>query len=382
MAHNPIRMIQEFDQSIWQDDLRRQMVLSGELQRLIDEDGIRGVTSNPAIFKKSIDGSPEYDDDIRDLVLQGKSSEEIYQSLTVKDVQLAADLFRPLYNASHSDHGYVSLEVNPHLARDIRGTIEEARKLWQALDRPNVMIKVPATEEGLTCIEQLLGEGINVNVTLLFGLPRYREVAMAYIRGLETCAANGKPLQDIASVASFFLSRIDVAINPRLKKIKEEQLPGAKTAEQIYGQVAIASAKCAFRIYQEIFSGERFKTLLEQGARPQRLLWASTSTKEEEFSDIKYVEALIGPNTVSTLPGETLDAYRDHGKPEALLTTGIKEAEDVLNNLEELDILMEKVTQNLIDQGLEKFNKPYDSLMEKLQERRKSILHEEGKATT
>ncbi len=371
-------MIQEFGQSIWQDDLRRKMIHSGELQRLIEEDGIRGVTSNPAIFKKSIDGSPEYDDDIHNLVLQGKSAEEIYQSLTVKDVQLAADTFRPLYDTSGGDHGYVSLEVNPHLAHDIQGTIAEARQLWQKLARPNVMIKVPATEEGLICIEQLIGEGINVNVTLLFGLPRYREVALAYIRGLEACAANGNSLHHIASVASFFLSRIDVEIDPRLKRIKEGQHPGTASAAQIYGKVAIASARCAYQIYQELFSGERFKPLLERGARSQRLLWASTSTKEEEFSDIKYVEALIGPHTVNTLPRETLEAYRDHGKPEALLTTDTNEAQEVMEKLAELDISIEKVTQLLEDQGIEKFNTPYDSLMKTLMERKNTILQQGG----
>ncbi len=363
MQKNPLLIIQDFDQSIWQDDLRRNMILSGELKQLIEEDGIRGVTSNPAIFEKSIAGSPEYKEDITKLAHQGKSIEDIYQSLTVKDVQMAADQFRPLFDRSDGRNGFVSLEVNPHLAHDIEGTLKEARRLWEALSRPNVMIKVPATEEGLICIEQLIGEGINVNVTLLFGLPRYREVAYAYIRGLENRAAGNAPLGRIASVASFFLSRIDVLIDPRLKKIKEDQSPGADIAARIYGQIAIASAKGAYLIYKEIFESDRFGVLVEKGARPQRLLWASTSTKEEEFSDIKYVEALIGPGTINTLPRETINAYRDHGKPEQRLTQNMEDAVQVLGSLTDLDISIDQLTQELESEGVDKFIKPYDSLM-------------------
>ncbi len=363
MTKNPLLTIQDFDQSIWQDDLRRNMIQSGELERLIEEDGIRGVTSNPAIFEKAIAGNPEYQEDITQLAQQGKSIEEIYEFLTVKDVQMAADKFRPLYDRSGGRHGFVSLEVNPHLAYDIEGTLSEARRLWQALSRPNVMIKVPATKEGLICIEQLIGEGLNINVTLLFGLPRYREVAYAYIRGLESRAGGKAPLNHIASVASFFLSRIDVLINPMLKKIEQDQVPGTDIPARIYGQVAIASAKSAYLIYREIFESDRFNVLIEKGARPQRLLWASTSTKEEGFSDVKYVEALIGPNTVNTLPRETIDAYRDHGQPKQRLTQNMEEAVQVLGSLINLDISIDQLTQELEKQGVDKFIKPYDSLM-------------------
>ena len=358
--------IQDYGQSIWMDDLRRNMIISGELQRLIDEDGIRGVTSNPAIFKKAISGSPEYAEDIRRLVEQGKPVEEIYQVLTVKDVQLAADRFRPLYDQSGGLHGYVSLEVNPHLANDSDGTLAEAHRLWEALARPNVMIKVPATREGLICIEQLIGAGLNVNVTLLFGLPRYREVIEAYIRGLEIRAADDGSLVGIASVASFFLSRIDVLVDPMLQKIIRQQLPGAKVAERIYGQVAIASAKRATLIAEELFTTERFAKLRARGARPQRLLWASTSTKEDEFSDVKYVEALIGPDTINTLPRETLDAYRDHGQPEQRLGQDMDKAAQILEDLAALDIVLDDLTAQLEQEGIDKFVKPYDSLIETL----------------
>jgi transaldolase len=288
---------------------------------------------------------------------------------------MAADLFRPLYEDSEGKYGFVSLEVNPHLAHDIDGTLDEARHLWEALSRPNVMIKVPATQEGLTCIEQLIAEGLNINVTLLFGLPRYRQVAQAYIRGLEARAAKEAPLERIASVASFFLSRIDVLVDPMLKKRKEDRPADIETVDQIYGKVAVASAKCAYQIYQEIFTGERFTALERKGARPQRLLWASTSTKEPEFSDIKYVEALIGPNTINTLPRETLDAYRDHGQPEQRLTDDQDEAQQALHSLAELGIDIDRLTQDLEDQGVDKFIKPYDSLMQTLEkERNKALL--------
>ena len=374
MQHNPLRTIQDFGQSIWQDFIRRKMILSGELKQFIEQDGIRGVTSNPAIFGKVIDGSRDYDDDISTFALQGMSTEEIYEALTVKDVQLAADLLRPVYDRSDGQHGYVSLEVNPHLARDVERTLNEARRLWDTLQRPNVMIKVPATEKGLTCIRRLIGEGININVTLLFGLPRYREVAEAYINGLEARAAAKKPLEHIASVASFFLSRIDARIDPLLKKIVTEERPGKAKAEKLYGQVAIASAKCAYKIYNDIFHSDRFNALVQKGARPQHLLWASTSTKDPEFSDVKYVEALIGPDTINTLPRETLDAYRDHGRPARRLDLETHEAQKILEHLAELDINIQRVTQELVDQGIDKFIKPYDSSMHTLNKARTAAL--------
>lgn len=374
--HNPLLKIQEFGQSIWQDYIRRRLITSGDLRRLIEEDGLRGVTSNPKIFDKVIAGSHDYDDDIRAMALDGKTIREIYQALTVRDVQMGADQFRPLYDRSDGAHGYVSLEVNPHLAHDTEGTIREARELWRALDRPNVFIKVPATEAGLPAIRHLISEGINVNVTLLFGLPRYREVADAYVKGLEDRAARGKALERIASVASFFLSRIDVLIDPQLEKTARQDSPNKALAQKCLGQVAIASARQAYGIYKQIFHGERFREMGDRGGRPQRVLWASTSTKNPGYSDVKYVEALIGPETVNTLPQETLDAYRDHGRPEPRLEKSPQEARDILQHLAELDIDIDAVTQQLVDEGVEKFNKPYDSLMDTLRKARADALAE------
>ena len=372
MKQNPLLKIQEFGQSIWQDYIQRNIILSGELKQLIDQDGIRGVTSNPSIFDTAIAGSRDYDDDIRAMALEGKSIEEIYRFLTVRDVQQAADVFRPLYDGSEGKYGFVSLEVNPHLARNVDRTIQEARELWRALDRPNVFIKVPATREGLSCIRRLIGDGINVNVTLLFGLPRYREVADAYISGLEDRAAQGKPVDRVASVASFFLSRIDILVDSLLEKIIKDGTEKRDSAGKCRGQVAIASARQAYQIYKKIFRNERFQKLADQGARPQRLLWASTSTKNPEYSDVKYVEALIGQDTVNTLPQETIKAYRDHGSPTARLEEDLDAAGDVLERLFALGIDIDNITQQLEDEGIEKFNKPYDSLMETLKKKRAS----------
>ena len=374
MRENPLLKIQDFRQSIWQDFIRRKMITSGELKRLIDEDGLRGVTSNPSIFDKAISGSQDYEDDIGAMITEGKSAGEIYQALTTKDIQMTADLFRPLYDQSQGKHGFVSLEVNPHLAYDVQGTIDEAKRLWKVLNRPNVFIKVPATTEGLTCIKALISEGINVNVTLLFGLPRYRKVADAYISGLKQRAEQGQPLDRVASVASFFLSRIDVLVDPMLEKQIKEGGTKEELARRLLGQVAIASAKQAYQIYKEIFKGQRFRKLADRGARAQRVLWASTSTKNPEYSDVKYVEPLIGPETINTLPQNTLDAYRDHGDPAPRLEDSLDEAREVLQRLRELDIDIDEVTQQLEAEGVEKFNKPYDSLMKTLEEKRAKAL--------
>ena len=278
MKENPLIKLTSLGQAIWLDYISRQMIDSGELRGLIDEDALHGMTSNPAIFEKAIAGSRDYDDDIRFLAREGKSIQEIYEALTVTDVQRAADVFRPRFDKLHGADGFVSLEVNPHLAHDTHGTIAEARRLWDKLDRPNVFIKVPATKAGLPAIRQLISEGININVTLLFGLPRYREVAEAYLLGLEERAAQGLHL-NVASVASFFLSRIDVLLDPQLEKIAQAGGPLAAAATSLKGEAAIASAKVAYSIYQQIFGSQRFKALADKGAQTQRLLWASTSTK-------------------------------------------------------------------------------------------------------
>jgi transaldolase len=374
MNQNPLRKLEDFGQSIWLDYIRRQLITSGELRRLIEEDGLKGMTSNPAIFEKAIAGSEDYDEDIRALARQDQSPAEIYQVLTVEDIRLAAEVFSPLYEKLDGKDGFVSLEVNPHLARDTAGTIAEARRLWQAVERPNIFIKVPATPEGLPAITQLISDGINVNVTLLFGLPRYEQVAEAYIAGLEARAAQGQSLPRVASVASFFLSRIDVLIDPKLEEIMASGGPQALGAKNLRGEVAIASAKIAYSIYKRIFSQERFQALAGRGARPQRVLWASTGTKNPEFSDVKYVEALIGPDTVNTLPLETLNAYRDHGAPAPHLEAGLDQAAGILQRLPELGIDLNQVTQQLEDEGIEKFNNPYDSLMRTLEAKRRAAL--------
>jgi transaldolase len=366
MKQNPLRRLSELGQSPWLDYIRRDLISGGELQRLISEDGLRGMTSNPAIFEKAITSSNAYEKDIRALAAQGKSVQAIYDALSLSDVGAAADAFRPLHETLNGWEGYVSLEVNPHLAYDAPGTIAEARRLWTALKRPNVLIKVPATAAGLVAIRQLISEGINVNVTLLFGLPRYRAVAEAYIAGLQDRAAKGLPLKSIASVASFFVSRIDALIDPLLKKTASKDGGKAKLAMSLEGQVAIASARVAYQTFKEIFGGRQFRALGADGAHPQRLLWASTSTKDPAYSDVKYVEALIGVDTINTLPMETLDAYRDHGIPELRLERDLDQARGVMSGLSQVGIDIDKITQQLEDEGVEKFNKPFDMLLKTL----------------
>jgi transaldolase len=372
-ANNPLRRLEQFGQSIWLDYIRRQMITSGELKRLIDDDGLKGMTSNPAIFEKAIAGSADYDEAIAKLVGQNKSVLDIYHDLTVEDVQMAADTFRPLYDQVDGKDGYVSLEVNPHLARNTEGTIAEARQLWAAVNRPNIMIKVPGTPEGLPAITTLIGAGINVNVTLLFGLPRYDKVAEAYIAGLEERVGKGQSPARVASVASFFLSRIDVLLDPVLEKMAAAGSPQAKTAKDLIGEVAIASAKLAYVIYKRHFTSDHFKALAAKGARTQRVLWASTSTKNPAYPDVKYVEPLIGPDTVNTLPPETLEAYRDHGNPASRLEEEVDHATAVLQRLPELHLDINQVTQQLEDEGIEKFNKPYDSLIKTLEAKSREV---------
>ena len=363
---NPLLALAEFGQSVWLDYTRRDLILSGELRRLIEEDGLRGMTSNPSIFEKAIVGSQNYEEDIRAMAFEGQTPKMIYETLSQRDVQGAADEFRSVYDETDARDGYVSLEVNPHLAHDTKGTIVEARRLWRALKRPNVFIKVPATAEGLPAIQQLISEGINVNVTLLFGLPRYRQVTAAYIAGIEERMAKGKSVEHVASVASFFLSRIDTLVDPFLDRLIGRGGTEAEIAKKVRGQVAIASAKMAYQLYKKIFQSERFQKLADQGARVQRLLWASTSTKNPDYSDLKYVESLIGSDTINTVTVETLDAYRRHGESKARLEQGVEQAGWVLQRLPELGINIDQVTQQLEDEGVEKFNQAFDKLMNAL----------------
>ena len=361
---NALQQLHSYGQSPWIDDLHRKLVTDGGLQRLID-DGVRGLTTNPAIFEKAIAHSSEYDDAIRDLVQQGDSTPEVYRTLTVEDVQHAADLFRPLYDQSGGEDGFVSYEVSPKLATDTEGTCAEARELWKRIDRPNVMIKVPATKEGLSVVQQLTSEGINTNVTLIFGLPRYEAVARAYIAGLTERAERGESVAGIASVASFFLSRIDTLIDPKLEALEKD---GNAQAGKITGKVAVASAKVAYQVYKELFSTPEFKELALQGAKPQRLLWASTAVKNPDQAADKYIEPLIGPDTVNTMPPETLETYRKEGTPSATLEQDLDESHQVLTELEALGISVDDATQQLENEGTEKFVKPFESLMETLDE--------------
>ncbi|WP_345955850.1 transaldolase [Mucilaginibacter sp. PAMB04168] len=368
---NPLAQIPNFGQSIWLDYIRRKFIASGELKALIDNDNLRGVTSNPAIFEEAIAHSDDYVDIIQTLAKSGKSAEEIFLAIAIEDVQAAADLFKEVYKETNGLDGYVSLEVSPSLALDTEGTIKEARSSWQELDRPNVMIKIPGTKEGLPAITQVIADGINVNVTLLFGLERYREVAEAYVAGLEERDAKGERIDNIASVASFFLSRIDAMVDPMLEKICEEQNNRSLVAKQLIGKVAIASARVAYHIYKEVFESDRFKALEAKGAKPQRLLWASTSTKNPAYRDVMYIEALIGPNTVNTVPKDTLNAFRDHGVPADRLEAGIEEAQWVLYQLEDVvGIKLIDITKKLEEEGIQKFIKPFQSLMSVLEEKR------------
>lgn len=362
---NPLRRLQEYGQHVYLDELSRKMLEDGSLAKLISEDGINGVTSNPAIFQKAIADSTDYDAEIARLAKEGKSVDQIYEDLVVSDIQAAADAFREQYDASGGLSGYVSLEVSPLLAADTDSTVTEARHLWQRLDRPNVFIKVPGTEAGVPAIRQLTAEGINVNVTLLFGIERYREVALAYIEGLETRLEQGQPLTGVESVASFFLSRIDVLIDPQLQELADG---GRPEALELKGKVAIANARAAWLGYRELFESERFARLEAQGARPQRLLWASTGTKDPAYPDTMYVEPLIGRNTINTMPPATLDAYRDHGEPADRLDSGTAEAMDVLAQLEELGIDLDAATAQLETEGVEKFVTPFDSLMQSIRD--------------
>ena len=366
MTHNPLQQLGTLRQSVWIDYIRRDFISSGTLQQLIAQDGLRGMTSNPAIFEKAIVESQEYETDIQSMAQSGMQAQAIYETLSQRDVQQAADQFKPVYEATAGLDGYVSLEVNPHLAHDTRGTIEEARRLKAALNRPNVFIKVPATDEGLPAITELISEGININVTLLFGLPRYRQVAQAYCAGLESRLAAGGDISRIASVASFFVSRLDTSIDPQLSRCIRHGGHSAVSASKALGQTAVASAVMAYQMYKEIFMAENFKKLIDKGAHPQRLLWASTGTKNPYYSDVKYVEELIAPDTVNTMPLETLNAYRDHGVPMVRIEHDVAGARTILDSLATLGISIDVVTQELEDEGVEKFKIPFDKIMKAL----------------
>jgi len=366
-ATNPLRDLLKYGQSVWLDYIRRDLLTSGELKRLIEDDGLRGMTSNPAIFEKAIAGSSDYTDILQSL--QSRSDLDAkarYEILAIRDIQDAADFLRPVYDGSKRRDGYVSLEVSPYLARDTEGTLAEARRLWKTVNRENVMIKVPGTAQGIPAFQQLISEGININVTLLFAQEVYKHVAEAYIAGLEQLAGRGGDVSRIASVASFFISRIDNSVDAivgdRLKTSKDPR--EQEQLESLLGKVAIANGKQTYVSYQKIFSGERWQALASKGAQTQRVLWASTSTKNPKYRDVLYVEELIGPDTVNTIPPATLDAFRDHGRPRASLTEDVEAANRTMETAAKLGISMKEVTDKLTDDGVRLFAEAFDKLLE------------------
>jgi transaldolase/glucose-6-phosphate isomerase len=365
-ATNPLKDLLKFGQSVWLDYIRRDLITSGELKRLIEEDGLRGMTSNPAIFEKAIAGSTDYANILASLRTRSDlDAKARYEIIAIRDIQDAADLLRPVYDESKRRDGYISLEVSPYLARDTSGTLEEARRLWKAVDRPNIMIKVPGTAEGIPAFQQLISEGINVNVTLLFSQEVYQQVAEAYLRGLDKFAAGNTDVGRVASVASFFISRIDNSIDAeisnRLKSAKNSQ--EEQKLKSLLGKVAVANGKLAYQRYLNIFSGAQWDKLRAKGAQTQRVLWASTSTKNPAYPDILYVQEMIGPDTVNTIPPATFDAFRDHGQPHETLTEGVDEAKQVMQDLASVEISIDDVTDKLTDDGVRLFEEAFDKLL-------------------
>ncbi|QSJ20524.1 bifunctional transaldolase/phosoglucose isomerase [Nostoc sp. UHCC 0702] len=374
---NPLQALQNYGQSIWLDYIRRSLITSGELQRLIDEDGVRGVTSNPAIFQKAIAGSTDYDDAIKTIEdSQDQDAISLYEQLAIEDIQAAADILQPIYQQTKRQDGYVSLEVSPYLAHDTEQTISEGHRLWQAIKRPNLMIKVPATPAGIPAIQELISDGINVNVTLLFSQEVYEQVANAYIAGLEALAAKGGDVSQVNSVASFFISRIDTAIDnliiTRLKTTSNKDERGL--LEVMLGRIAIANAKLTYQRYQEIYQSDRWKKLAQLGAKPQRLLWASTATKNPQYSDVLYVEGLIGQDTVNTVPPTTLAAFADHGQPRPSLLENLDLAKEMMLKLQRAGISFKSVTDKLLVEGLDLFSDAFDQLLGSVEKKREIVL--------
>ncbi|HEY57945.1 MAG TPA: transaldolase [Anaerolineae bacterium] len=353
-----LRAVTLLGQSLWLDYIRRDELRNGALARRIERGQVRGVTSNPTIFMKAITGSEVYRPAIESLARQGLSAEAIFEHLAVEDIQAACDLFRPLYDRTHGLDGFVSLEVSPYLARDTQATVRAALRLWERVARPNLMIKIPGTREGLPAIVEALAAGVNVNVTLLFSVERYRVVMEAYLTALERRLEAGQPLDAVVSVASFFVSRVDTLVDRRLEEI------GTPEALALRGKIAVANAKMAYQAFKEVFSGERFARLAAHGARVQRPLWASTSTKNPAYSDIKYVEELIGPHTVNTVPPHTLAAFADHGEPRLTLEARLEEAAAALEALPNLGIDLAQVTDELERAGVDAFAQAYAALLQ------------------
>jgi transaldolase len=374
MTTNHLLEIKDYGQSIWMDNLTRDMLQSGELKQMIETQGLRGITSNPAIFEKAIKGNKIYDEDIETGIRAGKSLLEIYESLIFDDIRNACDIFLPVYEESGGLDGYISIEVPPNIAHDTESTISEARRYHAQIGRPNVMIKIPGTSEGLPAVEQMISEGVNVNVTLLFSVQSYINTAWAYIRGLEKRAASGEDISKIASVASFFLSRIDIKIDEQVDatlKKGVDQLAQEAKLNAIKGKIAIANAKIAYQEYKKIIADPRWLALKEKGANVQRLLWASTGTKNPDYSDVMYVDELVGPDTVNTLPPATIEACVDHCDVAPRIETGVEEAYHLINSLQDpdIDINLAQVMEELLLEGIDKFVQPFEALMSSLQEK-------------
>ncbi|HWP59423.1 MAG TPA: transaldolase [Candidatus Acidoferrales bacterium] len=366
----------ECGQSYWLDNLTRDMIQSGALKKRIVEEGLRGITSNPAIFNKAISKTGDYDAQIQALAGSEAPVEEIYERLAIKDVQDACDLLKPVFTDSGGVDGFVSLEVSPYLAHDTEGTMEEARRLFRRVERPNVLIKIPGTWAGVPAIEQMLYEGVNVNITLLFSVERYEAVAQAYIRAMERRASENKPLASVASVASFFLSRIDVLVDQLLQhRMSGKNKPAA---EALLGKIAVANAKLAYQSFKKIFSGPQWEKLKAKGARVQRPLWASTSTKNPQYSDVRYVEPLIGPDTVNTMPEETIAAFADHGRVRRnSVEEGAAESARLIADLERLGIDFDCVAWQLENEGVQKFIDPFAELLKTIAEKRQRLKSQE-----
>ena len=368
-VENPLKQLTRFGQSIWLDYIRRSLMTSGELRRMVEEDGLGGMTSNPSIFEKAIEGGEEYADYLAQLKTdKSLDAKGVYEHLAIRDIQDAADVLRPVYASTKRRDGYVSLEVAPYLAHKTQDTIDEALRLWKTVDRPNIMIKIPGTPAGVPAIETVLREGVNVNVTLLFAQEMYEEVAWAYVRALEQRAAAGQDLAGMAGVASFFVSRIDTAVDALI----DARLPQAddaqkKLLESVRSKVAIANAKLAYERYLRIFSGPRWDVLATKGAQTQRALWASTSTKNPKLRDVLYIEELIGKDTVNTIPPATYDAFKDHGRPRASLTEDVEGARRVMTDLAAAGISMASVTADLVTAGVKQFEDAFTKLLAAVQ---------------
>ena len=375
MSTNPLIELTRLGQSIWNDNIERKLITSGELKRLIDEDGLSGVTSNPAIFEKAIAGSDLYADQLRDLAEKHKSAQEIYEALAVQDIQMAADVLASVYERTGGTDGFVSLECSPLLANETQATIEETRRLWRLVDRKNAMIKIPGTEAGIPAIEQCIYEGININITLLFSLNAYEKTMEAYIRGLERRAAENKPVNNISSVASFFVSRIDTAADKELERRIEHITEEAEKTklQSVLGRIAVANAKMAYQRYKKVFHGARFAALKAARAQVQRPLWASTSTKNPVYPDVYYVEALIGAETVDTLPPATIIAFRDHGRARVTIEDDLDEERARLARLEEIGISLDQVTAHVLADGVRLFVEPFEKLLGTIESRAAEI---------